>query len=94
MGSPGDFWLTVVEIDDMERAAYIIHMLAIKKIATNIPRNLIKEATQVTGLNQTQTLIAGLRELIASKKRHRLLELRGKLHIAVDTDRTRRRRRS
>ena len=66
-------------------------MLANKKIATNIPCGLLKEAQRLTGFNQTQALIAGLRELIAHRKREALLGLRGKIHINVNTDETRQR---
>ena len=64
-----------------------------KKVATNIPEELLAEATALTGLNQTQALIAGLRELIAEQKRHQLLDLRGQLHIRFDARTARRRKR-
>ena len=63
----------------------------IRKIATNIPSDLLDEAVQLTGLNQTQTLVEGLKELIAKKKRLDLLSMSGKLQIRVDTDRIRKR---
>jgi hypothetical protein len=63
-----------------------------KKVATNIPERLLREATELTGLNQTQTLIAGLRELIAERKRSRLLELKGRISVELDVDRVRQRR--
>ena len=66
-------------------------MLARKKIATNIPEDLIKEAQKLTGLNQTQALVEGLKELICQRKRQALLKLRGKIHIQVNTNRTRER---
>lgn len=69
-------------------------MHKIKKIATNIPARLIEEATQITGLNQTQTLVEGLKELIAKNKRQTLLSLAGKMKIDVDTNLTRKRSRS
>lgn len=77
----------------MEDRGYIFHMTRTKKVATNLPESLLKEATALTGLNQTQALIAGLRELIAERKREELLSLRGALHIRADTGRTRQRRR-
>lgn len=64
-----------------------------KKVATNIPEDLLREATALTGLNQTQALIAGLRELIAEQRRARLLELKGAIDVKIDLDRSRRRRR-
>ena len=62
-----------------------------RKIATNIPSDLLDEAVQLTGLNQTQTLVEGLKELIAKKKRLDLLAMGGKIQIRVDTDRSRKR---
>jgi len=62
-------------------------------VATNIPEDLLREATALTGLNQTQALIAGLRELIAEQRRARLLELKGAIDVKIDLDRSRRRRR-
>jgi hypothetical protein len=56
-------------------------MLNVRKIATNIPSDLLTEATKLTGLNQTQALIEGLKELIAREKRMGILNLRGKLHF-------------
>ena len=72
----------------------MFHMKGTKKVATNIPTALLEEASRLSGLNQTQTLIAGLRELIAERKRQGLIELKGKLHIDFDPDRSRQRRRT
>lgn len=63
--------------------------MGFRKIATNIPEELLREAVHLSGLNQTQTLIEGLKELIARKKRQALQALQGKLHIRVNTDKTR-----
>ena len=60
-----------------------------RKIATNIPSDLLDEAVQLTGLNQTQTLVEGLKELIAKRKRLDLLSMNGKIQIRVNTDKTR-----
>lgn len=62
-----------------------------RKIATNLPEELLHEAVRLSGLNQTQTLVAGLQELVAKYKREALLSLQGRLPIRVDTDQTRRR---
>ena len=56
----------------------------LKKLSTNIPSDLLEEATRLTGLGQTQTLIEGLRELIAERKRKSLASLRGKIHIDLN----------
>lgn len=63
----------------------------VRKVATNIPSSLLDEAVRLTGLNQTQTLVEGLKELIAKKKRQDLLSMGGKIQIRVDTNRTRKR---
>lgn len=68
-------------------------MTAMKKVATNIPAALLEEASSLSGLNQTQTLIAGLRELIAERKRHQLISMRGKFHFNFDVKKNRERRR-
>lgn len=68
-------------------------MIIKKKVASNIPVALLEEATELTGLNQTQALIAGLRELIAEQRRQQLLNLKGKVLIDFDPVRTRERRR-
>lgn len=65
--------------------------IPLKKIATNIPEGLLREAQKLTGFNQTQTLIEGLKELIAQRKRQAMLALKGKIHIKVDTNKTRKR---
>ena len=68
--------------------------MSTRKIATNIPSDLLDEAVQLSGLNQTQTLVEGLKELIAKKKRQELLSMGGRLQIRVNTDQTRKRIRS
>lgn len=78
----------------MEVELQDFHMGRIKKVATNIPEDLLREATTLTGLNQTQALIAGLRELIAERRRNALLELKGKIDVRIDFDASRQRRRA
>lgn len=60
-----------------------------KKIATNIPTELLMEAVQLTGLNQTQVIIAGLEELVAREKRRALLALQGDVEVSLDLDKAR-----
>ena len=55
-----------------------------RKIATNIPDDILREATELSGLNQTATIIEGLKELIRREKIQRLISLRGKLHFDYD----------
>ncbi len=62
-----------------------------KKIATNIPEDILYTAVHLSGLNQTQTIIEGLKELIDKKRREELLSLGGKLQIKLDLNKTRER---
>lgn len=66
----------------------MMHM-ATKRISTRLPSELLKEALSLSGLNQTQTLVAGLRVLIAERKRDHLLSLKGRMHISYDVARSR-----
>ena len=64
-----------------------------KKISTILPADLLAEATGLTHLNQTDTLILALKELIRGHKRSSILNLKGKLSIDFDPDKDRERRR-
>ena len=55
-----------------------------RKIATNIPASVLREAVKLTGKNQTATIIEGLEELILKKKREAFLNSRGKVSIDYD----------
>ena len=63
----------------------------LKKISTNIPEQLLKKACDLTSLNQTEALIAGLKELIAGQERKVIVDLKGKIHIDLDLDEIRQR---
>jgi len=58
----------------------------LKKISTNIPEQLIRKACDLTSLNQTEALIAGLKELIAQHERKAIIDLKGKIHIDLNLD--------
>ena len=60
-----------------------------KKIATNIPSELLDEAVELSGLNQTATIIEGLKELIRKERRKLFLSLEGKIDISYDVKKTR-----
>jgi hypothetical protein len=62
-----------------------------KKISSILPADLLSEATGLTQLNQTDTLMLALKELIRSYKRKSILDLRGKLKVDFDVDRDRER---
>ena len=63
----------------------------VKKISTNIPEELLKKACNLTNLNQTEALIAGLKELIAQHDRETIVDLKGKIKIDFDFDEIRQR---
>jgi hypothetical protein len=63
----------------------------LKKISTNIPERLLKKACSITNLNQTEALIAGLRELIAQQDRKAIVALKGKVKIDINLDEVRQR---
>ena len=64
-----------------------------KKIATNLPKQLLSEATKLSGLNQTAAIVAGLAELIKREKLKRLVALEGKVQLQYDVNRLRNRAR-
>jgi hypothetical protein len=66
-------------------------MTKLKKISTNIPAELLRKACDVTNLNQTETLIAGLKELIAQRERETIVDLKGKVRIDLNLDEIRQR---
>ena len=62
-----------------------------KKISTNIPEALLEKACSLSELNQTEALIAGLRELIAQHEREAVVDLKGRVKIDLDLDQIRQR---
>ena len=52
-----------------------------KKISTSVPEELLSQACKVSNLNQTDALVEGLRQLIRSHERRKILKLRGKIHF-------------
>lgn len=62
-----------------------------KKISTNIPADLLRKACDLTNLNQTEALIAGLKELISQHEREAVLDLKGKVRIDLDLSELRQR---
>ena len=55
--------------------------MAQKKISTSLPESLLKEACRASGLNQTDALKEGLRQLIRYFGRKQLVALKGKFHF-------------
>jgi hypothetical protein len=62
-----------------------------KKISASLPRDLLLEACSCTAANQTEAIIAGLKELIAVSKRKKALSMRGKIKINLSLDKIRER---
>ena len=59
-------------------------MKAIKKITVHVPKELLKQAQEVSGDGVTQTVRQGL-ELIAAKKTYeKIRQLRGKVRFSID----------
>lgn len=68
-------------------------MLRKKKISTILPAELLSEAARLTGVNQTDTIVLALKELVRSHKRASIFELKGRLKINFDVDQSRERAR-
>ncbi len=64
-----------------------------KKISSILPADLLGKETDLTQLNQTDTLILALGELIRAYKRKSIVDLKGKLKIDFDVERDRERSR-
>jgi hypothetical protein len=62
-----------------------------RRITANLPKDLLQDATAVTGKGITETIIAGLELVRRSKVRTRAEALRGKLTLDVDLERSRER---
>jgi hypothetical protein len=67
---------------------------AIKRITANLPENLLKEATQITGEGITETLVRGLELVRKSQAFEKVKKLKGidLSSIQLDTSRERNRR--
>ena len=72
----------------MEILCHNVHMPK-RKIATNIPAELLDEAVELSGLNQTATIIEGLKELIRKERRKLFLGMEGQIPIEYDIKKSR-----
>lgn len=68
--------------------------MKLKKLSTSVPADLLSEAVEITGLNQTQALTQGLKELIKARKRMAFIALKGKIHVDLDVSKIRERRKT
>jgi hypothetical protein len=64
-----------------------------RRITANLPARLLDEAMDVTGRGITDTLVRGLELVRRARAYDRAMALRGKVHLAVDLDESRERRR-
>ena len=64
---------------------------AIKRVTVNLPRELLDDATSVTGTGTTETIVQGL-QLIARRRAYgKAMALKGKLDLRIDLDGSRER---
>ena len=65
--------------------------MSTRKISANVPSDLLRKACKVADLNQTEAIVAGLKELIAVHRRTGLLRLKGKIDVDYSSDHDRQR---
>jgi len=59
----------------------------------NLPEDLMEEALRITRFrSKTDVVIHSLRELIRKKRLEELKDLKGKIHVELDLNRSRRRK--
>jgi hypothetical protein len=63
---------------------------SLKKITVNVPAGVLERARSITQRGITETIIEGLLALERGQKRGALRALRGRVHIDLDLERTRR----
>ena len=65
----------------------------VKRVTVNLPRDLLREAEEITGQGITETLVAGLKLLAMRGAYSKAMALRGKLDLRVDIEASRERNR-
>lgn len=70
-----------------------IEMDKIKRITANLPLDLIRQATSITGKNLTDTLIEGLQLVKRTAAFEKAQKLKGQLKLDIDLDVSRERSR-
>lgn len=71
-----------------------ISIMKIKRSTVNLPADLLKQATEATGLGITDTIITGL-ELVKKGTAYKTaMSLKGKLNLQIDLNKSRERSRS
>ncbi len=68
-------------------------MTSIKRVTANLPEDLLREAMEVTGEGITETIVAGLDHIRRSGAFVTAMNLKGKIKLAIDLERSRERSR-
>ena len=64
-----------------------------RRVTANLPEQLLEDAMEVTGKGITETLVEGLRLVRRARAYEKAMALRGKVHLSIDIDASRERRR-
>jgi hypothetical protein len=81
---------------DLDKDTYVgqyrgMSSKAIKRITVNLPRDLLEDAGEVTGLGMTETIVQGLQLLARRRAYGKAMALKGKLDLRIDLDAARER---
>lgn len=60
--------------------------MAIKRVTANLPADLVREATQLTGRGITETLVWGLQLIRRRRAYQKFLALKGTIDLRLDVD--------
>lgn len=71
----------------------IIMIMTARRITANLPAELLEAARKITGKGITETIIEGLEQVKRRRFYERALALQGKVHLNVDVEALRGRRR-
>ncbi len=77
-------------IDQSRPYAHTVEMGDVKKVTVNLPAETLARAQQITGQGITPTIVDGLLEIARREQRSALRRLKGKIHLEIDLERTRR----
>jgi len=58
----------------------------VRRITANLPGDLLQEATTITGVGITETLVEGLQMLRRRRAFTKAAALRGKIHLDLNVD--------
>jgi len=64
-----------------------------RRVTANLPEDLLEKAMEVTGGGITETLVEGLEQLRRRRFYEKFMALKGKIHLDVDIDESRGRKR-